>query len=52
LKELIVTDTIPMDPRKRNAKITVLSVAALLSEAIRRIHDEQSISGLFDGMPG
>jgi len=52
LKELFVTDTIPIPPEKRRAKITVLSVASLLSEAIQRIHYEQSISVLFDGMPG
>ena len=52
LKELMVTDTIPLDNHKRHQKITVLSVASLLSEAIRRIHYELSISVLFDGMPG
>jgi len=52
LKELLVTDTIPIPKEKRHPKITVLSVAPLLSEAIRRIHYEQSISSLFDGMPG
>jgi ribose-phosphate pyrophosphokinase len=51
LKELIVTDTIPLDGSKRHPRITVLSVASLLSEAIRRIHYELSISVLFDGMP-
>jgi ribose-phosphate pyrophosphokinase len=51
LQELIVTNTIPTDPSKRHPKITVLSVASLLSEAIRRIHYELSISVLFDGMP-
>jgi ribose-phosphate pyrophosphokinase len=52
LKELIVTDTIPLDKAKRHPKITVISVAPLLSEAIERIHYAQSISSLFDGMPG
>jgi ribose-phosphate pyrophosphokinase len=52
LKELVVTNTIPIPPAKRHPKIRVLSVAPLLSEAIRRIHYEQSISSLFDGMPG
>jgi len=51
LKELMVTDTIPIGDQK-HPKITVLSVATLLSEAIKRIHYEQSISVLFDGMPG
>ncbi len=52
LKELIVTNTIPLDRSKPHAKISVLSVAPLLSEAIQRIHYEQSISTLFDGIPG
>ncbi len=52
LKELMVTDTIPIAEQNRSSKMTVLSVAPLLSEAIRRIHYEQSISVLFDGMPG
>jgi ribose-phosphate pyrophosphokinase len=52
LKELIVANTIPLPRERRHPKITVLSVAPLLSEAIRRIHFEQSISSLFDGMPG
>jgi ribose-phosphate pyrophosphokinase len=52
LKELIVSDTIPLSDERRHPKITVLSVAPLLSEAIRRIHDAESISVLFDGMPG
>ena len=50
LKELIVTDTIPLQAKQRHPKITVLSVASLLSDAIRRIHYEQSISSLFDGV--
>ncbi len=52
LRELIVADTIPFEEPKRHQNITVLSVAPLLSEAIRRIHYEQSVSGLFDGIPG
>jgi ribose-phosphate pyrophosphokinase len=52
LEELMVTDTIPLTDANRHPKIRVLSVAPLLSEAIQRIHYEQSISVLFDGMPG
>lgn len=48
LSELIVTDTIPARPEAQACKrITVLSVAALLGEAIKRTHSEESISSLF-----
>ena len=47
LKELIVTDTIPIPKEKMIPKIKVLSVATLLGEAIKRIHEEESISVLF-----
>ncbi len=48
LSELIVTDTIPLSPDAQACKkIKVLSVAHLLGEAIRRTHDEESISSLF-----
>jgi ribose-phosphate pyrophosphokinase len=48
LKELIISDTIPMDDHKQHPRIKVLSVADLLGEAIKRIHWEQSVSSLFD----
>ena len=48
LEELIVTDTIPIDKKKMISKIRVLSVAPLLGKAIERIHNEESISILFD----
>ncbi len=39
IKEVIVTNTIPLtEEKKKSTKITVLSVAGLLSEGIRRIH--------------
>ncbi len=48
LKELIVTDTIPLRPEARACKkIKVLPVAHLLGEAIKRTHYEESISSLF-----
>lgn len=47
IKELIVTDTIPLPREKQNSKIKVLSVSKLLGEAIRRIHEESSVSSLF-----
>jgi ribose-phosphate pyrophosphokinase len=48
IKELVVTDTIPITPEKLVPKITVISVAPLLGEAIRRIHTGQSVGALFD----
>ena len=47
LTELVVTDTIPVPENKRNGKINVLSVAPLLGEAIRRIHEGQSVGEMF-----
>jgi ribose-phosphate pyrophosphokinase len=45
--ELVVTDTVPIRKKNDNVKVTVLSVAGLLGEAILRIHDNQSVSSLF-----
>jgi ribose-phosphate pyrophosphokinase len=45
LEEIVVTNSIPVS--KRLERLTVLSVAPLLGEAIRRIHDEESVSTLF-----
>ena len=45
LKELVVTDTIPL--KESSPKIKVLSVATLFAQAIRKIHDNESISSLF-----
>jgi len=48
LKELITTNTINLESTSSECeKITVLSVASLLGEAIMRIHDETSVSSLF-----
>jgi ribose-phosphate pyrophosphokinase len=48
IEEVVVTNTIPLPAAKREAaRVTVLTVAPLLGEAIRRIHDEESVSTLF-----
>jgi ribose-phosphate pyrophosphokinase len=48
LEEVIVANTIPMEEKlKQCSKLTVLSVASLLGEAIKRIHEESSVSSLF-----
>ena len=51
IRQLIVTDSIPVPPEKRTEKITVISVAGLLGEAIRRVHADQSVSELFGQPP-
>ncbi|MDD5680644.1 MAG: ribose-phosphate pyrophosphokinase [Candidatus Omnitrophica bacterium] len=48
LKKLLVTNTIPTPKAKRISKLGVLSIGPLLAEAINRIHNEESISTLFD----
>ncbi|MDP2701271.1 MAG: ribose-phosphate pyrophosphokinase [Candidatus Rokubacteria bacterium] len=47
LEEVVITNSVPLTPDKAHPKIHVLSVAPLLAEAIRRIHDEESVSTLF-----
>jgi ribose-phosphate pyrophosphokinase len=48
VKEVVVTDTVPVPPEKRIDKITVLPIAPLLGEAIRRIHTGQSVGAMFE----
>ena len=48
IKELIVTNTIPLPPNKKHPKITQLSVAPILAETILRIYNQLSISQLFE----
>jgi ribose-phosphate pyrophosphokinase len=48
LEELLVTDSIPLNERAaKNPRIKVLSLARLIGEAIRRIHQDESVSSLF-----
>ena len=44
---VVITDTIPLRPKQMLPKIKVLTVAALLGEAIKRIHRNESVSRLF-----
>jgi ribose-phosphate pyrophosphokinase len=47
IRELVVTDTVPLPPEKQLPMVTVLSLAPLIGEAIRRIHTGQSVGDLF-----
>ncbi len=48
VKEVVVTNTVPVNDSKKLDKITVLPIAPLLGEAIKRIHTGQSIGALFE----
>jgi ribose-phosphate pyrophosphokinase len=48
VKEVVVTDTIPVNSEKKLDKITVLSIAPLLGEAIYRIHTGLSVGAMFE----
>jgi ribose-phosphate pyrophosphokinase len=45
--EIVATNTVPIPPEKRVDKLTVLSVGPALAEAMRRIHEGESVSELF-----
>ncbi|MBQ5727081.1 MAG: ribose-phosphate pyrophosphokinase [Alistipes sp.] len=47
LQEVIVTDTIPLNPEKDLSKFTVLSVADIFAEVIEHVHNYKEISSLF-----
>jgi ribose-phosphate pyrophosphokinase len=47
VEEIVCTNTVPIAPEKATGKLTVLSVAPALAEAMRRIHNGESVSALF-----
>ena len=47
LQEVIVTDTIPLNPDKDLHKFTVLSVADMFADVIERVHNYKEISSIF-----
>lgn len=50
IREVIVTDTLPIPVENRFDKLTVLPIAPLIARAIREVFDEGSVAGLFDGL--
>ena len=48
IAEIVTTDTVPVPAEKRLPNMTILSIAPLLAEAIRRIHTGESVSVLFN----
>jgi ribose-phosphate pyrophosphokinase len=48
IKEVVVTDTVPVEGERKLDKITILPIASLLGEAIHRIHTGQSVGAMFE----
>lgn len=48
IREIVATNTIPVPREKVLSKMTILSIAPLIGEAIMRIHEDLSVSKLFD----
>lgn len=48
IRQVVITDSIPLPPEKQIDKIRVLSVDHLLADAIKRIHENESVSKLFE----
>ncbi len=49
IDEVVVTDTIPLDPTKRPPNMTVLTVSGLLAETIMNVFADESVSAIFQG---
>jgi ribose-phosphate pyrophosphokinase len=47
ISEIVTTNTVPLPPEKRLPNMHILSIAPLMAEAIRRIHNGESVSSLF-----
>jgi len=49
ISEVVITNTLPIEPEKRFDKLTVLSIAPLIARAITEVFSEGSVTSLFDG---
>jgi ribose-phosphate pyrophosphokinase len=49
LREVVVTNTLPIPDERRFDKLTTLSIAPLIARAIREVFEDGSVTSLFDG---
>jgi ribose-phosphate pyrophosphokinase len=49
IRQLVVTDSLPIPPVKMGTKTSIISVAPMLGEAIQRIHSGSSVGAMFNG---
>ena len=47
IKELVLTNTIPLEQKKKLEKVTILSIAPLFAQAINNVYEDESVSTLF-----
>ena len=52
IKEMVVTNTVPVPENKRIDNLTVLSIAPLFAEAIKRLNEERPLGELFQNIEG
>jgi ribose-phosphate pyrophosphokinase len=50
IREVVVTDTLPIAPENQFPKLTILPIAPLIARAIREVFDEGSVTSLFDNV--
>jgi ribose-phosphate pyrophosphokinase len=49
IKEVVITNTLPLTDEQRFDKLTELSIAPLVARAIREVFDDGSVTSMFDG---
>ena len=49
IDQVVVTDTLPVPEEKRFEKLTVLSIAPLLAQAIHEVFEDGSVTSMFEG---
>ncbi len=49
IERVVVTDTLPVPPKREMAKLEVLSVAEIIGDSLRAIFEDKSVSDMFDG---
>ena len=51
ISEVVVTNTLPIPPERQFEKLTVLSIAPILAQAITEVFTDGSVTSMFDGNP-
>jgi len=49
IKQIVVTDTVPLNPLERPDKVQILTISKILAESIRNVFSDESVSAIFAG---